>query len=441
MDLQIENPVQFLENASFRIVKIAIPVIFTLLVDAIFTRFLEHTHGSVKLDRSFSETMSHSNQGISTEWSIYLALIMIGAILVVTGIIVVLYWFGCLKILFLWMMFAVTLLLSFYLYMLFGKVPGLLNRPLDWLSFVIFSLNLVIVGNMSIFWRGPLIVTQVFLVLISVMIALVFLSLPDWTIWILLVLLVAYDAIVVLCPGGLLNILVKKSEERGDELPALVYSSAAWLHHEEEEEEFERSSSSSVSSSGSNSSDGDRPADLVLEGGPEPHKRRAGHVEQSPSDAASTPGSASGKARRQNGPSAPSGDGGAPSDPNDPKRPPSPTPDGDPNAQRPHPTPAPGESKPEKEKKQREGVRLGLGDFCFYGILVTRAARLGWDLVVLCVFAVILGLSLTLICLAWFQRALPALPFSLILGIGFFLIGAFTFRQFNLTLRQTLLGF
>jgi presenilin 1 len=86
-------------------------------------------------------------------------------------------------------------------------------------------------------------------------------------------------------------------------------------------------------------------------------------------------------------------------------------------------------------------VRRGLRAFCFYGILVTRAARLGWDLVILCVFAVVLGLALTLICLAIFQRALPALPFSLLLGIIFFLTGAFTFRQFDIAIRDTLVGF
>jgi presenilin 1 len=69
------------------------------------------------------------------------------------------------------------------------------------------------------------------------MIAMVFLGIPDWTIWILLILLVFYDAIVVLCPHGLLNILVKKSEERGDEIPALVYSSAPWYGAECEESE------------------------------------------------------------------------------------------------------------------------------------------------------------------------------------------------------------
>jgi presenilin 1 len=475
MDLQLENPVEFLESASFRILKIAIPVIITLLIDAVFTRFLEQTHGAVELDRSFSETMSYSDQGISTEWSIYLALIMIGAIVVVTAIIVALYWFGCLKILFGWMMVAVTLLLSFYVYTLFGEVPGLLNVPCDWLSFVLLCLNLVVVGNMSIFWRAPLIITQVFLVFISVMIALVFLSLPDWTIWILLVLLVAYDAIVVLCPGGLLNILVKKSEERGDELPALVYSSAAWIHHEEEEEEeFERSSSS-TSSSGSTSSSSvgsEQPAEAPPEIGQEiadgTSEKPQVDSEQPPVDSEQPPadtrpnrgrgrGRGRGSARGRGGPRPTSGNSGTLNDPERPRRAPRPRPegdtdgerprrshrprpDGDPNPERVHRKRAPGEAKKTK-KKEREGVRLGLGDFCFYGILVTRAARLGWDLVVLCVFAVVLGLSLTLICLAWLQRALPALPFSLVLGIIFFLTGAFTFRKFDLSIRETLVGF
>jgi hypothetical protein len=90
MDIVLENPTAFLEENSFRILKIAIPVVLTLLADASITRFIEQTHGSVSLDRSFSETMSYSSQGISTEWSIYLALIMIGAISVVTAVIVAL---------------------------------------------------------------------------------------------------------------------------------------------------------------------------------------------------------------------------------------------------------------------------------------------------------------------------------------------------------------
>jgi presenilin 1 len=95
----------------------------------------------------------------------------------------------------------------------------------------------------------------------------------------------------------------------------------------------------------------------------------------------------------------------------------------------------------EEDEDDDRGVRLGLGDFCFYGILVTRAARLGWDLVILCVFAVILGLALTLVVLAVLQRPLPALPFSLMLGVLCFIIGAMTFRPFALNARETCLMF
>jgi presenilin 1 len=457
MTLEIENPVEVLETYSFRILKIAIPVVLTLVIDALVTRFLEDTHGSVSLDRGFSETMSYSDQGVSTEWSIYLALIMIASIVVVTAIIVALYWFGCLKILFGWMIIAVTLILSFYVYVIFGEVPTLLNVPYDWFSFVIFVANIVTVGDMSIFWRAPLIVTQVILVFISVMIALVFLSLPDWTIWVLLVLLVIYDAVVVLCPGGLLNLLVKKSEERGDELPALVYSSAAWIHDEEEE----GSGSSSSSSSSSSTGEGSAPPPP-----PPPPEEPPADVEKPAEERERGRGRGRGRAR---GRARPQGEDGerprrAPRPPGeDGEKPPrAPRPPGE-EGERPRRAPRPpgeegerprrkrpdgeepkGERKKrdgKKKKKEREGVRLGLGDFCFYGILVTRAARLGWDLVILCVFAVILGLSLTLLCLAVFQRALPALPFSLVLGIIFFLTGAFTFREFHLSIRQTLVGF
>jgi presenilin 1 len=39
------------------------------------------------------------------------------------------------------------------------------------------------------------------------------------------------------------------------------------------------------------------------------------------------------------------------------------------------------------------------------------------------------------------QRPLPALPFSLLLGVLFFIIGALTFRPFGLNLREDCLVF
>ena len=405
MKVEEDDPAKFLEISSFRIVKIAIPVIVTLLCDAILTRFLEGSTGSVNtLDRSFSETLNYSNAGLPTLWSVWIALILVGFIIIATAIILALYFCGCVKVLMGWMVLAVTLLLSYYVYMTLGKVPEILNVPMDYLSLVLVMLNLVVVGNLAIFWRAPQIVTQVFLVLISILVAMVFLTLPDWTIWILLVLLVIYDACVVLCPHGLLNMLIKKSEERGDEIPALVYASAAWNCAED--------GSGSGSGSGSSS-------------------QREDDWEQAPApddgeEEVQAPASRQRRRRRRKKREAQP----PPEEHHEEEEEKKENQDADPE------NPDDKKEKKQKPKKEREGVRLGLGDFCFYGVLVTRAARLGWDITILCVFAVVLGLALTLICLAVFKRPLPALPFSLILGIIFFLTGAFTFRRFDLVIRQ-----
>ncbi|CAG8685506.1 877_t:CDS:2, partial [Scutellospora calospora] len=51
-----------------------------------------------------------------------------------------------------------------------------------------------------------------------------------WTTWILLALLAIWDLIAVLCPFGPLRILVESSKENQHEIPALLYSvNAIWL--------------------------------------------------------------------------------------------------------------------------------------------------------------------------------------------------------------------
>jgi hypothetical protein len=73
------------------------------------------------------------------------------------------------------------------------------------------------------------------------------------------------------------------------------------------------------------------------------------------------------------------------------------------------------------EKRERTSIKLGLGDFIFYSILVSKAALYSYTTFVASTLAIVAGLGLTLLLLAMRGHALPALPISILLGVLFFL--------------------
>ena len=66
-----------------------------------------------------------------------------------------------------------------------------------------------------------------------------------------------------------------------------------------------------------------------------------------------------------------------------------------------------------------DAIKLGLGDFIFYSVLVGRASMYDLLAAFSAALAVLAGLGATLLLLALRRHALPALPISIALGAAF----------------------
>jgi hypothetical protein len=80
------------------------------------------------------------------------------------------------------------------------------------------------------------------------------------------------------------------------------------------------------------------------------------------------------------------------------------------------------EDENESENNDDNTIKLGLGDFIFYSVLVSKAAQYSFTTFAACLLVVLTGLAATLVILAIKGKALPALPISIFLGVVTFLL-------------------
>ncbi|RHY37167.1 hypothetical protein DYB25_006226, partial [Aphanomyces astaci] len=75
-------------------------------------------------------------------------------------------------------------------------------------------------------------------------------------------------------------------------------------------------------------------------------------------------------------------------------------------------------------------IKLGLGDFVFYSVLVSRAALFDVSAMFACLVSILMGLGSTLFLLSVYKKALPALPISILLGVAIYLWVRFVLVDF-----------
>jgi presenilin 1 len=260
----------------------------------------------------------------------------------------------------------------------------------DVVSFAFYTWNVTVVGVLSVFlWPGSLRVKQGFLVLISVIVAYYFVTqIAEWTTWTMLVFMAIYDLYAVLTPNGPLRKIVELSQEREEAIPALVYEARGGSRSGNGSRRRRRKKSNSERQGDDASLDGDLSSS--------PEKDAVG-------EKTSLLGRGSnGSSKIETAPLLQRFDENDDDDDDD----------------------------DDDEGDLPEGIKLGLGDFIFYSVLVGRAAMQSLFCAVFCYVAVISGLIVTLTGLALHKAALPALPVSIALGVITFVAIKFLIEPF-----------
>ncbi|XP_059643022.1 presenilin-like protein At2g29900 [Cornus florida] len=424
------RPTSILESLGEEIVRIITPVSICMLLVVILVSILSNDSSSSSSITTIA-TIAYTEDSSDSFWdklkgALLNSLVFVAVVTVVTFLLVLLFYLRCTKFLKYYMGFSAFLVLGF----MGGEISLFLIQdfsfPIDCITFVLVLFNFAVVGVMAVFMsKMAILVTQAYLVAIGVLTAYWFTLLPEWTTWMLLVAMALYDLAAVLLPGGPLRLLVELAMSRDEDIPALVYEARPVTHHESGARPgvIQRrvwrdgrgigSDLNENTNSGSNSNLDANSSTLgsLLAVGSGQNERNSVNIEEG--------------WVRDSDLSAPLIE------------------------QRLNVQMHLQENVVSRENLALEGIglgssgaiKLGLGDFIFYSVLVGRAAMYDFMTVYACYLAIIAGLGVTLILLAFYQKALPALPVSVMLGVLFYILTRLLLEAFVVQCSINLLMF
>ncbi|GJM95862.1 hypothetical protein PR202_ga12643 [Eleusine coracana subsp. coracana] len=427
-----------LDSLGEDITRIVSPVSACMLIVVLLVSLLSSPNSPSPLTASFAAVTGGSVGGGADDipTALITAVTFVVAVTAATFLLALLFYLRCTPCLRAYLGFSSLAVLLF----LGGQVALLLisrlRFPLDAVSFALLlpnaagALALAALSPASV----PIALHQAALVVVAVLTAFWFTLLPEWTTWALLIAMAIYDLAAVLLPGGPLRVLLELAIERNEEIPALVYEArpvdprhgSNWrLWREGSQSDGNLDSSSTVEVIGEafgrsiEGNSGNISPSQVQEA-----STLAGVVNSPPRPRATSTIEQAGQA------SALGEHRVAVAEIREPLIQP--------------PLERSGEQQEDEDGiglSSSGAIKLGLGDFIFYSVLVGRAAMYDYMTVYACYLAIIAGLGVTLLLLAFFRRALPALPVSIGLGVLFYVLTRTLLEAFIMQCSTNLLMF
>ncbi|XP_012536656.1 presenilin homolog [Monomorium pharaonis] len=383
-----------LKYGAAHVIKLFVPVSLCMLVvvATISSVHFYTTKGMYLVYTPFHEDSADTSTKV---WQAFAnSMILMAVIVFMTVILIVLYKYKFYNVIHGWLIISSLLLLSMFSVLFCEAVLQAYNIPMDLITIGIGLWNFGVVGMICIHWHGPLQLQQAYLIFISALMALVFIKyLPEWTAWVVLGVISIWDLFAVLMPKGPLRILVETAQERNESIfPALIYSSTILYSFTVTYAGYVQAATMASGDTAASPTRG-QPDDQnnqasgdAEEGGFTPewvetHEERSARRAQEVRESSS--------ASRE-------------------------------NTRQQDNRPRESQGQPAAVEEER-GVKLGLGDFIFYSVLVGKASSYGdWNTTLACFVAILIGLCLTLLLLAIFKTALPALPISITFGLIFY---------------------